>query len=170
MKKWILIQPCKGAPIQVWEFIDDIREAMKYWYVRQAIEKYGADKVMPIAMNDVGGYHPHKPDEKDVVAVIESVEKPNISVFRQYPINDERFVTGWLSPDCTTFSCGYMGHIGLAMKIVEELFNEPQNVTADDFLLEHGWVKVMNEKWLGCLDQMNDSQVEFLERKGWRCY
>lgn len=166
MKKWMLIKPHENASIQIWEFIDDIEEAMEYWYVRDAIEKFGVDSMMPIVMNDMGGYHTHRPDEKDVVAIIESYKKPNISVFKQYPINNAMFHTGWVSPDCTTFSCGYMEHIGLAMKIVEELFAIPEHVVADDFLLDLGWIKVMHGKYLFHYGKINNKQAVFLQEKG----
>ena len=170
MKKWMLIRPYKDSPIQIWEFIDDLQEALQYWYVARAISKYGINKVMPIVMNDLGGYHTHRPDAPDVVAIIESVEKPGISVFKQYPVNSENFRTGWLSPDCTSFSCEYMGHIGLAMRIVKEFFGLPENPTADDALLEKGWIKVMNRTWLGEWDKINDKQMAFLEEKGFKCH
>ena len=165
-KKWMLIQRYKDSPIETWEFIDDLQEALQYWYVAQAIRDFGVNKIMPIVMNDLGGYHQHRPDAPDVLAIIESEEKPNISVFKQYPVNSEHFHTGWLSPDCTSFSCSYMGHIHLAMKIIHELLNMPESVVADDVLLEKGWIKVMNGKWLGYWDNINDEQVIFLEKKG----
>ena len=170
MKKWMLIQRYKDSPIEIWEFIDDLQEAMQYWYVADCIRKFGVNKTMPIAMNDLGGYHQHRPDALDVLAIIESVEKPSISVFKQYPVNSETFRTGWLSPDCTSFSCSYMGHIRLAMQITREFLKMPESAVADDVLLEKGWIKVMNGKWLGDWDKINDKQAAFLEEKGFKEY
>ena len=164
----MLIKPYENAPIQIWEYIDNVNEAKQYWYVAQAIQKYGADKIMPIVMNDFGGYHTHHPNESDVVAIIESKDKPNISVFKQYAINSENFHTGWLSPDCTSFSCSYMGHISLATKIVNEIIKDYESVIPDDVLLEKGWIKVANGKWLGRWRKINDKQIAFLEKKGFK--
>ena len=169
-KKWMLIQRYEDSPIEIWEFIDDLQEALKYWYVARCIREYGVDKIMPIVMNDLGGYHTHRPDAPDVLAIIESEEKPNLSVFKKYPVNRKDFHTGWLSPDCTSFSCSYMGHISLAIKIVREVLKMPTSVVADDVLLEKGWIKVMSGRWLGYWDKISDKQVTFLEERGIKCY
>lgn len=168
MRKWMLIQKYPSVPIEVWEYIDDIKEAMKYWYVAKAIREYGANKIMPIVMNDLGGYHTHRPNDDDVLAIIESDENPSLSVFEQYPVNSKYFETGWLSPDCTSFSCSYMGHIRLAMNLARDFYGMHENNVADDILLEKGWVKVMNGKWLGYWEKINDKQAAFIEKMGLR--
>lgn len=141
---------------------------MKYWYVARAIRKYGVEKVMPIVMNDMGGYHTHRPDAPDVLSIIESEEKPKISVFRQYTVNDEHFNTGWLSPECTSFSCHYMGHIRLAMDICRDIYGMPETDIADDILLGKGWVKVQCGKWFADWYKINDKQAAYLEKKGFK--
>lgn len=168
MKKWMLIQRYPTSPVEIWEYIDDLREAMKYWYVARAIQKYGVEKVMPIVMNDMGGYHTHRPDCSDVLAIIESEEKPNVSVFRKYPVNNEHFDTGWLSPECTSFSCHYMGHIRLAMDICRDIYGMPETNIADDVLLGKGWIKVQNGRWLAMWDKINDEQALYIEKKGFK--
>lgn len=61
MDKWVIKKGMSGKP-EVWKYIDDISEARRYWYVSKAIDKYGSGKVLPLAMNDVDGYHWLGPD------------------------------------------------------------------------------------------------------------
>jgi len=164
--KWMLFRSSEDEPVHVWEYIDDVNEAKKYWYVADAIRKYGVESVMPIVMNANGGYHTHRPDAEDVVAIIESVNEPSLSLFEKYPVNCKGFRTGWVSPDCTTFQCDYMGHIGLAMKIAEEMLGLPNHVTADDLLLDAGWIKVADKQWMGHHGKYNNKQIEFLSKMG----
>ena len=166
MAKWMLIQKYPSMPIEVWEYIDDLKEAMKYWYVANVIREYGVEKVMPIVMNRMGGFHTHRPDADDVIAIIESDEEPRISVFKQYPVNIDNFKTGWLSPDGTSFSCPYMGHIRLAMNLCRDIYGMTENNLADDILLGKGWVKVMNGKWFGYWDKITDKQAAFIGQNG----
>lgn len=81
LKKYMIIKSPYDGTKAVWEYIDDLDEAMSYWYVAQAIEKYGVESMMPIVMNKLGGYHTHRPDEPDVVAIIESVDWPDLKVW-----------------------------------------------------------------------------------------
>ena len=105
--------------IEAWEYIDDLEEAYEYWYIRDVIEKYGAEKVLPIAMNKVGGYHSVFTDE--VVAIIESDTWPALSthyeLFKDL-VNNEKFDYGWIDPLGNTYSCRYMGHASLADELV----------------------------------------------------
>ena len=140
--------------IEAWEYIDDVEEACQYWYVRDMIKKYGAEKVLPIAMNKVGGYHPVFKDE--VIAIIESDTWPSISthfeLFKDL-VNSEQFNYGWIDPLGNTYSCRYMGHASLAQDLValfySEEYSESKSVLAginapDDFLLDKGWIKVLS--------------------------
>ena len=140
--------------IEAWEYIDDLEEACSYWYIRDVIEKYGADKIMPIVMNKVGGYHTFY--EPECIAIIESDTWPSLSthynLFRSI-INNEHFDYGWIDPLGNTYSCQYMGHASLASELVSinyateystsKLVRNRLNVP-DDFLLEKGWIKVLN--------------------------
>lgn len=165
MKKWVIKQPTKGAPLEIWEYIDTIKEAMEYWYIAQAIRKYGADKIVPLAMNDYGGYHPLPADSKEIVQIVTSEKRPDISVFQQYPTNTEQIYNGWMSPSGTTFECGIYGHIGCADKLCRE-FHVPEigTVHGDEALLEQGWIKISNRKWFGRWGQINDYQLRTLEK------
>ena len=154
MKTKYCIYKKSCGDIEAWEYIDDLEEACEYWYIRDVIEKYGAEKVLPIAMNKVGGYHTVFTDE--VVAIIESDTWPALSthyeLFKDL-VNNEKFDYGWIDPLGNTYSCKYMGHASLASelvalnysveyskyKLVEERINAP-----DDFLLENGWIKVLH--------------------------
>ena len=154
MKTKYCIYKKPWGDIEAWEYIDDLEEACEYWYIRDVIEKYGAEKVLPIAMNKVGGYHTVFTDE--VIAIIESDTWPALSthyeLFKDL-VNNEKFDYGWIDPFGNTYSCKYMGHASLAdelvvlnysveyskSKLVKEGINAP-----DDFLLESGWIKVLH--------------------------
>lgn len=152
MAKYCVYDKGNAHPIEVWEYIDDLEEALQYWYVRQAIKKYGVDKVMPICMNKCGGYHTcWKPDVK---CIIEADEWPNISTHRELflkDINNPSFRCGWIDTLGNTYMCSYMGHASLASSLV--LISHKETYTKwrvknnginapDDFLLEMGWIKV----------------------------
>lgn len=167
MKKWVVKQPYKGAPLEIWKYIDTVEEAMEYPYVKQAIRKYGENKVVPLAMNDFGGYHPLPADSSEIVEIIVSEEPPKISVYKLYPVNKQSIHNGWMNPNGTTFSCGAYGHIRCAEKLVEE-FNVPEigTIHADEALLEHGWIKIFSERWYGRWDKINDKQIKILGKLG----
>lgn len=166
MKKWMIINPGHDSPMQVWEYIDDVNEAMKIPYVADYIRKYGIKDSMPIVMNNLGGFHTHKPTKHDVVSIVERHTKPLISVYRQYPYNSRAFRTGWISPDCNTFSCDYMGHLKLAVQITEELYGLYDCATPDDELFERGWIKVSNKRAVFNWDKITDKQAERLQDWG----
>lgn len=171
MKKWVIKQPCEGAPLQIWEYIDTYEEASKYWYVNKAMRDYGVDEVLPIAMNDLGGYHSLKYCQKEIVEIIESETKPKIDLIRVYPIAKDRVAHGWMSPECVIYTCDYYGHVGCAKKICEEFYdgpfyrNESGNLinAPDEKLLNNGWIKILSWKWLGLLWKVNDKQIKRLE-------
>jgi hypothetical protein len=139
--------------IECWEYIDDLEEAMSYWYVSMAIDKYGVEDTMPICMNKCGGYHSFY--EPECIAIIESDTWPSLSshydLFRSI-VNNKNFNYGWIDPLGNTYMCQYMGHASLATELVtinypnewtkyktsEDSYNNP-----DDFLLNKGWIKVM---------------------------
>lgn len=172
MKQWVIKKSYyNSGSLEVWEYITDVNEAMNYWYVYQAILKYGEDKIMPIAMNCWGGYHTLKPDDPDIVKIVLSEEEPELDLKDAYPINDPDFKCGWLSPDCDTYSCGYMEHWRCADAIMNYLFGKSDDVIADDNLLDLGWVKIESGcRWIGFLHKMNDKQMKFIEDRGWTKY
>jgi len=167
MTKWVIKRsPYDNNIFEVWEYITDVEEAKKYWYISQAIRKYGEDKVVPLAMNNFGGYHWLPYDDPSIVCVVESEEEPTLKLFQQYAINQSDFHYGWLSPDCTSYTCHYMGHCQLASDICRELYNNKVDALADEFLLNNGWIKVATDGWYGRWDKINDKQVMFLDNKG----
>jgi len=169
MTKWVIKKNDFGK-LEVWEYIDNEEEARKYCYISQAIDKYGLENVVPLAMNPYGGYHSLKYDIEhgNIVNIIESEEEPKLELWQEYEVNNENFHYGWVSPDCITYGCNYMGHTSLAIRICETFYNKIGNL-ADDWLLEHGWVKVDNQGWLGYLWKMNDKQVKWLEQNSIKC-
>ena len=137
--------------IECWEYIDDLDEAMQYWYVRYAIDKYGIEDTMPICMNKCGGYHTfYKPE---CIAIIESDTWPSLSshydLFKGI-VNSDKFNYGWIDPLCNTYMCQYMGHASLASELVTINYKieytkktAEDNINApDEFLLNKGWIKV----------------------------
>lgn len=167
MRKWAIKRSPYSGTLEVWEYIDTVEEAKKYPYVAKAIREHGADKVVPLAMNRMGGYHHLPRDDKSIVRIVESEEEPSLSVYEQYPVNPESLSNGWLSPDGTIFECGSFGHIGCAMALCEE-YEVPQagTIHGDEALLEHGWIKIFNGQWYGRWKKINDRQIEVLESKG----
>ena len=139
--------------IEAWEYIDDLEEACQYWYIRDVIEKYGVEEVMPIVMNKVGGYHTfYKPE---CIAIIESDDWPSLSthydLFRGL-VNGKNFKCGWIDTLGNTYSCPYMGHASRASELVHMYYSTEypkytlveKGINApDDFLLNKGWIKVM---------------------------
>lgn len=168
MKKWVIKKVEHSKKLEVWRYIDTVEEASKYWYVEDAMKKYGVEDVLPIAMNDVGGYHSLKYDIKagNVVRIVESDTEPLLELSDKYYVNDDKFHCGWVSPDCITYSCGYMEHIYLAEDICKSFYKNFSSVTCDDFLLEHGWMKVYNEGWTGNWSKVNNEQIKLMEDKG----
>lgn len=161
LKQYMIIQSPYDGTKAVWEFIDDLDEAMSYWYVAQAIEKYGVESMMPIVMNRLGGYHTHRPDEPDVVAIIESVDWPDLKAWEMYPYNREDFRTGWIAPNGDTYSCSSYEHIDCAMKLAKQLYGEHTKTVCDSFLLKAGWFKCTNKKYTGWMRNMSDDQAKY---------
>jgi hypothetical protein len=134
--------------------IDNLKEAVSYWYVRDAMDKYGVNDVMPICMNKMGGYHTfYKPE---CIAIIESDTWPSLSshydLFKSI-INNEKFNYGWIDTLGNTYMCQYMGHASLASELVTMNYKVEYTKSAlvehgidapDDFLLKKGWIKVFS--------------------------
>ena len=153
MKKKYCIYRKPWGDIEAWEYIDDLDEAMSYWYVRMAIDKYGVEDILPICMNKMGGYH--TVNKEEVIAIIESDTWPSLSshydLFKGI-INNEKFNYGWIDHLGNTYSCRYMGHASLASELVTMNYKVEwtdsivkDNINApDDFLLNKGWIKVLS--------------------------
>lgn len=165
--KWVIKKGISGK-LEVWEYIDTVEDASEYWYVKQAMRKYGVENVLPIAMNDYGGYHSLKHDIEtgNIVKVVEQDNKPVLDLSDRYYVNDADFHCGWVSPDCNTYSCGYMEHLDLAEDICEFVYKRFGDNRCDDFLLEQGWIKVYTEGWTGDWERINDEQIRLMENKG----
>jgi hypothetical protein len=151
--KYCIYKKPWGA-IEAWEYIDNLKEAVSYWYVRDAMDKYGVNDVMPICMNKMGGYHTfYKPE---CIAIIESDTWPSLSshydLFKGI-INNEKFNYGWIDTLGNTYMCQYMGHASLASELVTMNYKVEYTKSAlveqgidapDDFLLKKGWIKVFS--------------------------
>lgn len=170
MRKWAIKKGYRNT-LSVWRYIDDEKEARTYWYINQAIDEDGVNKVLPLAMNDVGGYHWLQPDidAGNVVRIIESDTKPVLSLNEVYEVNSPNFKYGWLSPECVSYSCDVMGHIDLSEKICNEIYNKPYFPRSDDWLLDQGWIKIYHDGWFGHWEFINDEQIEWLEAHNIKC-
>lgn len=160
MKKFMLIRSYSGAT-ECWEYIDDLDEAMSYWYVRQAIEKYGVESMMPIVMNKLGGYHTHKPDADDVIKIIEAPDWPDLKVWEMYPMNRPDFRTGWIAPNGDTYKCDIFDHLDCAEALATQLYGKHTKTICDQFLLKCGWFKCSNRKYSGYHRRMSDDQAKY---------
>lgn len=162
--KWV-IKRGDSDKLEVWRYIDTIEEASKYWYVKDAMEKYGVEDVLPIAMNSRGGYHSLKWDieNNNIVQIIESEEKPILDLASVWFVNSKNFKCGWVSPDCMTYSCDWMEHISLANHICQVIYHRYDSSLSDEFLFNHGWIKVYSEGWTGDWEKINDNQIRLME-------
>lgn len=176
MKKWVIKKSWPNENLlEVWRFIDTGEEARKYWYIDQAMDKYGVDEMLPIAMNDVGGYHSLHNIMDRIVRIVESDEKPRLSLHEEYPVNEERFNCGWIAPDGTTYSCHSYGHYDLANTLCYRDYghtlycvdgctlNDP-----DGKLMYHGWVKVTYNDYYADYGKMTDAQAEVLLKNNYK--
>ena len=176
MKKWVIKRSWPDTEkLEVWEFIDTEEEARKYWYVSQYLDKYGVENEMPLAMNDLGGFHSLHNIMDRIVRIVESDEKPKLSVDEAYGVNEENFKCGWIAPNGTTYSCCSYEHYNLANTLCyrdygnteyyfeHELFNDP-----DGKLLYNGWVKVTYADYYADYDKMTDAQAEVLLKQGYK--
>ncbi len=154
MPKYCIYDKGPGEPIEVWEYIDDVKVASSYWYVKYAIDKYGVDDVMPICMNKCGGYHTcYMPQVK---CIIEADAWPSIASHKELflnNINNPSFSCGWIDSLGNTYLCNYMQHASLAADLVVMYYKQEytkyklahNNINApDDFLIDKGWIKVFN--------------------------
>lgn len=167
MKKFMIIRDPYDQSLAVWEYIDDVKEAMKYWYVKYAIDKYGVDDIMPIVMNRMGGYHTHRPDANDVVKIVESETWPTLRLWEIHPMNSAAFKTGWIAPDGTTYLCSYEGHVDCAQTIRDSLYNgATPGLSADEFLLRKGWGKCTNKTYIVYNNKMTDAMADYFIKNG----
>lgn len=162
MKKYCIYEK-PNDDVEVWEYIDDLEEAMSYWYIADAIRKYGVNEVMPVVMNKCGGYHTcYKPYVK---CIIEADEFPTIATHKELfskSVNSPNFICGWIDTNGNTYNCQYMQHSSLASDLVLLMYKQEYTKwkireenhlldAPDDFLLEKGWIKVFNSPPYHCV-------------------
>lgn len=177
MKKWVIKRSWPNEDVlEVWRYIDTEEEARKYWYISQALDKYGVENELPIAMNDMGGYHSLRNIMDRIVKIVVSDEKPKLGLNEGYPVNEEKFRCGWISPDGTTYSCDAYGHYALADIICIRDFNGDTIYTMcgrtyndpDGKLIYKGWVKVTYTDYYADYYKMTDAQAEVLLKQGYK--
>lgn len=162
--KWAIIKD--GDRKCVRRYIDNMEELAnsKYWYIVEAIQKYGINKVLPVIINDRGGYC--TVSTEDIIQIVEQNSPPKLSLSDIYSVDDPNFKYGWLSPDCIKYGCDYGEHYQLAIKICEEFFPEEFVAHEDDFLQQKGWIKVDGKTWVGEFSKISNKQAEFLLNNG----
>ena len=176
MKKWVIKRSWPNENLlEVWRFIDTEEEARKYWYVSDYLDKYGVENEMPLAMNDCGGFHSLHNIMDRIVRIVESDEKPKLSLHEECPVNAKRFNCGWIAPDGTTYSCHTYGHYDLANTLCYRdyghttycvdgcMFSDP-----DGKLIFHGWVKVTYNDYYADYEKMTDAQAEVLLKNNYK--
>lgn len=161
MRKWAVRKPEYSDVCEVWEYIDKEEDiGWNLYYIKDVIKKCGKNRILPVLVNDLGGWH--IADKNEIIEIIESDTRPELSFYKKYVINNKNFKCGWISPDCNTYSCSPYGHYDLAYDICKE-YNFKNDTASDDYLIKNGWVKVSNEGWYGNICEMNDNQIKFLE-------
>ena len=96
-------------------------------------------------INSCGGYHSIDPNSPEIVKIIESETKPCLPIETVYPVNSNNFHCGYIAPDGTTYSCGYMEHLHLADRLYKELTGEEPECYQDteDWLEdEKGYMRI----------------------------
>jgi len=165
MKKWVVLYDRNGQITQVWRYIDNEEEARKIYYLSRALDKYGAKDTLPIALNSRGGWHTILLEKDKIGRIIESEEKPELPLEEQYPVADQATANGWMSPEGIAYTCDSWEHLECAARLCREL-NVPATpvVSADERLLENGWIKIYGCRWFGKWEKINDTQVSVLEK------
>lgn len=164
--KWAIVKD--GEKKIVRRYIDNIEEIKnsRYWYIEEAIQKYGEKEVLPVGINSKGGYCTLSKNE--IIEIIDQEYPPKLSLGEMYTINSKNFRYGWLSPDCIRYGCDYGEHYQLAIKICEEFFPDEIIVHEDDFLEQKGWIKVDGCTWVGNFSKISNKQAEFLLNNGFK--
>ena len=168
MAKWVVKKPYDDSPCEIWRYIETEEQARKYPYISRAIDKYGVDEIVPLAMNSHGGYHTLPKDSPSIIRFIISEETPTIDIEEQYPVNSENIADSWVSPSCVTYTCGSYGHIDCAERLCDSYgYNRSEyGCPADEILFEKGWIKIMRNQWYGHWSYITDRQVLFLTNRG----
>ena len=176
MKKWAFIK-IGSRDVECWHYIDNEKEVSRYWYIVDAISRYGWDDVMPVVVNRFGGYYSPHPD--DIIIIVESETEPSLEQKNKYMhiVNNPQFDCGWIDSRGNTYSCGLFGHFDLAEELATTLFptaytkyKEATPLNApDEFLLQSGCIKICEGKHHICLWEFVSNEaaqkLDELERK-----
>lgn len=177
MKKWVIKRSWPNTErLEVWEYIDTEEEARKYWYVDQYLDKYGVENELPIAMNDLGGFHSLHNIMDRIVKIVVSDEKPKLGLNEGYPVNEKGFCCGWIAPDGTTYSCDTFDHYNLAQTLCLRDYRGDTRYTIrgkfyddpDGKLINDGWVKVTYADYYADYWKMTDAQAKILLNGGYK--
>lgn len=171
MKKWAFIKKSNGS-IECWRYIDNLSELKPFWYILEAINKYGYDDVMPVVVNSLGGYHSVNPE--DIVNIIESEIEPGYALKDKYMKikNNPDFDCGWIDLHGNTYSCNVYGHLSLAQDLCQTIFPKSYGeyvasscISApDDFLLDAGFIKIYDGHRHACLwDKVSNEGMKKLD-------
>lgn len=151
MKKWAFIRKQNGD-VECWRYIDNLKEVSSYWYIMQAIDKYGYDDVMPVVMNSVGGYH--SVDTESIIKIVESETEPLLNTKEQFLKNVPQFTCGYIDREGNTYSCSCYGHLDLAEELCtyfhstswEEWKHTTRLNAPDEFLIQAGYIKIYDDR------------------------
>ena len=176
MRKWCIKKPEHSERYEIWEYVDkyeDIEPGL--WYIRDACREHGAENTLPVLINSCGGYHSIDPNSPEIVKIIESETKPCLPIETVYPVNSDNFHCGYIAPDGTTYSCGYMEHLHLADRLYKELTGEEPECYQDteDWLEdEKGYMRIDGRGRYNFYYQrhMTDAQAKVCLDKNLRVY
>lgn len=148
MHTWAVVRDSSDE-IGIWKYCTTKKDIAPYFYIKDAINKYGWDDIMPCIVNCRGGYTSAKGME--ILDIITCEATPTLEDLQRYIKNEPKFNCGWISPNGDTYSCHHYGHTSLAQDICDFIYQEtyrnyrlqPNSINApDDFLLNIGWIKI----------------------------
>lgn len=156
---WAIYRNTETGGLYAAEYVDDIKQ-VKGKPIEYNIKKYPED--LPYVLNSFGAGCPFSLSDLNFVEFRKWNRGKNpLSLEERYPVNDPNFQYGWISPQGTTYHCGYYGHMDCADLLAETFYSVQNPIAGDHILLNHGWLKTTHGSGNGINVFGNDS---FLSR------
>ncbi|MCH5192943.1 MAG: hypothetical protein J1F11_03210 [Oscillospiraceae bacterium] len=109
-------------------------------------EKIVTEDMLPIIINENGGFHRFSEKDYGFVRFMESDKECPLKIEEMYLKNDLNFKLGWISPEGDTYSCSYTNHLKAAGHLAEKFC--PGAKLPERALGKAGWLKVI-DSWDG---------------------
>lgn len=149
MKKYVVMKDFKGS-MYVSELIESLEDAKDNIHILEVINN-SDHNVLPMRVNEFGGWCIFNPRDRSFVRIIEAEEWPVLTLEEVFPVNHKYFDCGWIAPDGLSYFCDECQHIECAEKICNKYYDGPyidcvdKRVHApDNKLLNLGWIKVFS--------------------------